>query len=205
MTVFSSIDKYISCLRPENLAENRKKLLIPLAQYIRHKIENHLEIRLQFICTHNSRRSLLAQVWAQTMGHYFNIKLLNCYSGGTERTELFPVVAETLKTCGFTVDKITEATNPVYMIKYDCNEHPVMGFSKKFDDAFNPASGFAAVMTCNDADENCPYVSGAENRFVISYDDPKAYDLHPGQTDAYLTVCNQIATEMYFIFNCVKV
>ena len=95
--------------------------------------------------------------------------------GGTEATALFPMVVETLRKSGFEVTKFQQ-NNPVYSIKYTDNEHPVIGFSKKLDDDFNPKSEFAAIMTCDSANEACPFVSGAEKRIPITFEDPKAFD-----------------------------
>ena len=61
-----------------------------------------------------------------------------CYSGGTEATALFPMVAQTLENSGFKINKIAETSNPVYSIKYSDNSHPIIGFSKKLDSDFNP-------------------------------------------------------------------
>ncbi len=74
-------------------------------EFIQSKVSYQQEIRLNFICTHNSRRSHLSQIWAQTMAHYFDIKNVFCYSGGTETTALFPMVAETLQNSGFQIKK----------------------------------------------------------------------------------------------------
>ena len=107
---------------------------------------------LNFICTHNSRRSHLAQVWAQVASAHYHIPKVQCYSGGTEETALFPKVTETLSGQGFAVFKISERDNPVYAIKYGENDLPIIGFTKRYDSPFNPASAFAAVMTCSQVD-----------------------------------------------------
>ena len=77
--------------------DQRKAILHPFILYIKSKLKNQEIIALNFICTHNSRRSHLSQVWAQALAHHVGINTINCYSGGTEATALFPVVAETLK------------------------------------------------------------------------------------------------------------
>src|SRR5690606_9602221 len=99
-------------------------VLQPLIDFIQQKVNNGQEINLNFICTHNSRRSHLAQVWAQAAAAHFNIPNVLCYSGGTEETALFPKVAETLTNQGFNILKITEADNPVYAIKFSENALP---------------------------------------------------------------------------------
>jgi arsenate reductase len=135
------------------------------------------------------------------MAHYFNIRNVYCYSGGTEATALFPMVAETLINTGFQIQKTSEEKNPVYSIKYAKNEHPVIGFSKTYDDDFNPTSEYAAIMTCSHADEGCPIVSGAEQRFPITFEDPKAFDNTPQQAEKYVERSLQIASELKYIFS----
>jgi arsenate reductase len=200
-TVFSNIDNTIKGLNPHSVSNERKTILEPAIEFIQSKVSNNQEIRINFICTHNSRRSHLSQVWAQTMAHYFNIKNVFCYSGGTEATALFPMAAQTLKNSGFQIKTISKNDNPIYSIKYADNEHPIIGFSKKLDDDFNPKSEFAAVMTCDSANEACPIVPGAEKRIPITFEDPKAFDNTPQQAEKYLERSLQIATEMYFIFS----
>jgi arsenate reductase len=188
----------------EEITFERKNILQPLIEFIQLKIENQEEIRLNFICTHNSRRSHLSQVWAQTAAHYYGIKNVFCYSGGTEATALFPKVAETLKNTGFKIQKLSDENNPVYAIKFAENESPVIGFSKTYDDEFNPESGFAAIMTCSQADNGCPFISGAEKRIPIMFEDPKAFDNTPQQTEKYQERSLQIATEMFYVFSQIK-
>ncbi|WP_271407001.1 arsenate-mycothiol transferase ArsC [Tenacibaculum soleae] len=186
------------------ITRDRKAVLQPLIDYIQSKIESNQEIRLNFICTHNSRRSHLSQVWAQAMANYFSVKNVVCYSGGTEATALFPLVAETLKNSGFEINTLSKNNNPVYSIKYSENEHPIIGFSKKLDSDFNPKSAFAAIMTCSQADGGCPFIAGAEKRIPITFEDPKAFDNTPLQAEKYLERSIQIATEMQYVFSQIK-
>lgn len=158
------------------ISEERIAVLQPLVEYIQTKINNLETIQLNFICTHNSRRSHLSQIWAQTMAYHFGIKNVFCYSGGTEATAMFSKVGETLSNQGFQIQQLSSDNNPVYAVKFDKNEAAIICFSKTFDNAFNPTSGFAAIMTCSSADEGCPFIAGAEKRFPIRYDDPKAFD-----------------------------
>ena len=135
------------------------------------------------------------------MANYFNINNVFCYSGGLEATALYPMVIETLKNSGFQIGKLSDNDNPVYSIKYADNEHPIIGFSKKLDDDFNPKSEFAAIMTCDSANEACPFVPGAEKRIPITFEDPKAFDNTPQQAEKYKERSLQIATEMFYIFS----
>ena len=184
-TLFSEIENVIKNLSIESITAERKEILQSLIDFIQTKVVNQQEIRLNMICTHNSRRSHLTQIWAQTASAYFNVKNVFCYSGGTEATAMFPMVAKTLEGQGFKIKTISEGNNPVYSVKYSQNEHPVICFSKKYDDDFNPENDFAAIMTCSHADNSCPFISGADKRIPITYDDPKAFDNTPQQADKY--------------------
>ncbi|MCM4169282.1 Arsenate reductase [Arenibacter antarcticus] len=202
--LFSEIEKLIKELKTQSISEERKAVLQPLTDFIQFKVIGNQEIRINFICTHNSRRSHLSQIWAQTLAFHFKVKNLFCYSGGTEATALFPMVAETLKNSGFKVKTLSEGNNPIYSIKYADNEPPIVGFSKKLDDDFNPKSKFAAIMTCTQADGGCPNIAGAEKRIPITYEDPKAFDNTPQQAEKYNERSLQIATELFYVFSQIK-
>lgn len=200
-TLFLGIEQVIKGLNPQTISDERKGVLRPLTDFIQSKVSKNEEIRINFICTHNSRRSHLSQVWAQSMAKHFNIKNVCCYSGGTESTALFPMVAQTLQNSGFQIKTISTNDNPIYSIKYADNEHPVIGFSKKLDDDFNPKSEFAAIMTCDSANEACPFVPGAEKRIPITFEDPKVFDNTLQQAEKYNERSLQIATEMFYVFS----
>lgn len=202
--MFSNIITTIKALNPESITKERKAVLLPLIDFIQLKVSNSQEARINFICTHNSRRSHLAQVWTQTLANFFNLKNVTCYSGGTETTALFPMVVKTLENSGFKINTISKGDNAVYSIKYANNEHPIIGFSKKLDDDFNPKSEFAAIMTCDSANEACPFVPGAEKRIPITFEDPKAFDNTPQQAEKYNERSLQIATELFFVFSQIK-
>lgn len=203
-TIFPEIEKAISTFNFESILADRKITLLPLIDFIQAKVNNKKAVRLNLICTHNSRRSHLSQIWAQTAAAHYRIENVFCYSGGTEVTAMFPMVAETLKNSGFKIQTLSEGTNPVYAIKYAENEHPVIGFSKTYDDDFNPESEFAAIMTCSQADGGCPFISGAEKRITITFEDPKAFDNTPQQKEMYHERSLQIATEMFYVFSQIK-
>lgn len=187
-----------------SITEERKSVLQPLIDFVQQKVNNRQNVNINFICTHNSRRSHLSQVWAQVASAHLNIPNINCYSGGTEETALFPKVAETLINQGFNIFKIADTNNPVYAIKYSDNALPVIGFSKKYDSPFNPVSAFAAILTCSQADGGCPFIPGAEKRIPITFEDPKISDNTPEQVQVYIERSLQIATEMFYVFSKVS-
>ena len=202
--VFPEIAAVINTFNFESISAERKIILQPLVDYIQSKVSNQQEIRLNLICTHNSRRSHLSQVWAQTAAAYYDIKNVFCYSGGTEATAMFPMVSKTLAKQGFEIKTIAEGSNPIYTIKYADNEHPIIGFSKTYDDDFNPQNEFVAIMTCSQADGGCPFIAGAEKRIPITFEDPKAFDNTPQQEEKYEERSLQIATEMFYVFSQIK-
>ena len=202
--MFPNLKNSIKKIAEIKVSEERKEILKPLADFIQIKLENSENINLNFICTHNSRRSHLSQIWAQMMAEYFGVKNVFCYSGGTEATAMYPKVTETLSKQGFQVQKLSETENPIYAVKFSENLHPVICFSKKFDDDFNPKSGFAAIMTCDSADENCPVVFGAEKRIPIKFEDPKKSDGTPEMDKIYFDRSFEIASEMYYVFSKIR-
>ncbi|MDG4946439.1 protein-tyrosine-phosphatase [Weeksellaceae bacterium KMM 9713] len=202
--LFPKLEAFIQQLNPEDISTERKEILQTLIDYIQSKVNQNQVVNLNFICTHNSRRSHLSQIWAQCLAFYFGFNQVRCYSGGTETTALFPMVIKTLENAGFEIETIAQTENPIYSIKYTPNEHPIIGFSKKLDDVFNPSSEFAAIMTCDSANESCPIVNGAEIRIPITYQDPKAFDQTPQQSEKYQERSGQIATEMFYVFSQIK-
>jgi len=202
--LYSEITTLVASFDTSIITTERLQTLQVLIDYIQAKKSNAKEIQLNFICTHNSRRSHLSQVWAQTMASYFGIDKVSCYSGGTEATALFPMAAKTLKNNGFKITPISEGKNIIYAIKYSENVAPIIGFSKTFDHDFNPKVNFAAIMTCSHADENCPFIAGAEKRIPLTFEDPKAFDNTPQQVEKYNERSLQIATELYYVFSKIQ-
>ncbi|RRQ47491.1 protein-tyrosine-phosphatase [Maribacter algicola] len=199
--MFNEIKECIEGLNGYRPDADRLRILQILINFIQEKKDKGENIDLNFVCTHNSRRSHLSQIWAQTIAAYFEIPNVYCYSGGTEATALFPKIAETLVSSGFKISKLSDGNNPIYSIKYGANSQPIIGFSKTYDHSFNPESNFSAIMTCGHADENCPYIPGAERRIPLTFNDPKAFDGTEQQTEKYMERSLEIASQLYYIFS----
>lgn len=183
----------------DSINEERKGELLKLSTFIsERKAEN---TALIFICVHNSRRSHLSQCWAQVAAYHFGQTQISAYSGGTEVTEMYPAIAETLTEQGFEITQLSTGKNPVYSLKYAVNQHPIIGFSKMYDSTFNPQSNFGAIMVCSSADDNCPYISTAALRVLLPFTDPKESDGTKEQKATYLARSKQIATEMLYVFS----
>ena len=185
---------------------NRKEVLDDFSNLIAREILSQTNCNLNFICTHNSRRSHLSQIWAWVMSRHFNLNTVECFSGGTEATALFPLVQRVLVEKGIQSDIIGQKTadNPIYYFKMSEDVLPLIGFSKKYDDTYNPAQGYIAVMTCSHANENCPLVLGAKSKIALTYEDPKAFDHTPVQFSKYQERSHEIAAEMYVAFKQVS-
>lgn len=198
--LFPEIKETLDSLEALMHSTQREHFLGPIATYLQQKLDCKEPIRLVFVCTHNSRRSHLAQVWAQVLARYYRFGQVECYSSGTQATALFYMVLETLERQGFQVNPLSQGDNPIYAIKFGPDPHPVIGFSKELDHPFNPSSEFTAIMVCDQADQDCPFVGGAQARFSLPYEDPKKHDQDNPQK-AYLDSSLQIATELNYIFS----
>lgn len=196
----TSIKAFIDSLQPDTISDERKIVLEPFVAYLKLKRTNKEQIKLNFICTHNSRRSQFAQVWAATIGGYFGIPL-ESFSGGVDVTACNERTIASLKRTGFEVESEGEG-NPKYTVSFgNDTQKELLLFSKLFDDVSNPSQGFAALMTCSDADDNCPFVAGCEQRISLTYEDPKAYDDTDREKEMYDKRSRQIATEMKYVFS----
>ncbi|WP_199223416.1 hypothetical protein [Brumimicrobium oceani] len=81
MQLFEKLEYFTTQIDTTIIDEEREKTLQPLIEFIQEKVDKNDEVKLNFICTHNSRRSHLAQIWAQTAAHYFSVPNVLCYSG----------------------------------------------------------------------------------------------------------------------------
>ncbi|WP_373512148.1 protein-tyrosine-phosphatase [Persicitalea sp.] len=160
-------------------------------------------MNLTFICTHNSRRSHMGQVWAQVAAHYWEVPEVHCYSGGTEVTACHPNTLDALASAGLVVQKMTEGDNPVYELRYSEAAPPIVAFSKLYNQAPNPTDDFAAIMMCDHAEKNCPYIPGAQCRVAVTYADPKEADGTSLEKQTYEGRSEQIATEMKYAFSSI--
>lgn len=181
------------------IPEARKELLNRLTSYLVQKLAANEPVSLNFICTHNSRRSHLGQIWAATAAAYFGLPNIATYSGGTESTAFNPRAVAALKQVGFQIEN-PGGGNPHYQVHYASAAPPLVCFSKTFDDSVNPEKQFAAIMTCSDADENCPFIPGAELRLPLTYEDPKIADDTPEEAARYEERLRQIGREILYAF-----
>lgn len=204
MTIYPEIIEKINASSEHQIPENRRKILDLISSWVIRKLEEDKTVATIFICTHNSRRSQFAQLWAQVIARYFNLDNIHCFSAGTESTALFPQVVKTLEKAGFLLKKISENENPVYQLSYDSSGDAILLFSKTIYEIPKQENGFMAIMVCSDAEENCPYIPEATLRIALPFKDPKQYDYSPIAADKYEQTSRSIATEMYYLFSTIK-
>lgn len=145
----------------------------------------------------------MGQLWAAAAATHFGVEAVSTYSGGTEVTEFHPRAVAAMRRAGFALDA-SDGENPHYSVTYSDEAPTIECFSKVYDDRRNPSEGFAAIMTCSDADEACPVVLGAALRVPLRYDDPKSADGSPTEAGVYDARSMQIATEMLYLFSQVR-
>jgi protein-tyrosine phosphatase/arsenate reductase len=186
----------------DTIPKERKELLTKISEYIQSKKDANLPINLMYVCTHNSRRSHFGQIWAAVAASYFGIENVQTFSGGTEATAFNPNAIKALKENGFEISTKELTGNPIYKVAFGTKETEFTTcFSKVYDDSFNPSSNFVALMTCSDAERNCPFIPGVELRIGTTYSDPKTFDGTPQQSQKYFERSNQIAVECLFAFS----
>lgn len=202
-TFFPPLQSYVARRTAEfdQIPSERKEQLGTLAAYVSERVAAGKPVRLTFICTHNSRRSHLSQIWAATAAAHYGVPRVETFSGGTEATAFNPRAVAAVQRAGFRVEKADDGTNPRYGVKFATSVEPMICFSKVYSMAPNPQQEFCAVMTCSQADENCPLVNGCDLRMAIPYVDPKVADGTPEEADRYDERCRQIAREMLYLFS----
>lgn len=199
---YPELDAFLNGLKPDmdRISQERRSELDSLSGWLREEEKKGGPIRLVFICTHNSRRSHFGQVWSAVAARKFGWKNVETFSGGTEATACNPRSVAAFQRAGLKVEN-PGGENPRYLVKMGEELPPLVCFSKKFSDPFNPQSAFAAVMTCTQADRACPIVPGASYRISIPYEDPKVSDGTPQEAATYDARCRQIAAEMMYVFS----
>jgi len=204
---------YIKNTEPkiESISEERREQLDELVEYLVEDLQKKKEVKVLAICTHNSRRSHMAQLWIETAATYYGINANNdtsgvnrisAYSGGTEATAFNQNAINALKKVGFTFEMNSFGKNTIYIVSNGIDEFN--SFSKKYSHPENPKSDFVAIMVCSDADKSCPVVDGAEARFAIPYDDPRHFDDSPDKLAKYAETVEKIASEMLYTMREVK-
>jgi arsenate reductase len=206
-------DRLLPSLRPyaqevlaelEQVAADRQALLRDIAAVMVERLAAGQPADLTFICTHNSPRSHMSQVWAQAAAHVFDLERVRAFSGGTEITACNCRTVLAMRRAGFAIETRRGGENPLLLVRYAEERPPVRAYSKLYHADDNPKRDFIALMTCSKADRSCPVVEGAIARFPIHYMDPRLCDDTPEEAAAYNARCREIAREMFFLMREVR-
>lgn len=187
----------------ELISAERRGQIEEISGYVREQTKAGHPVRLVFVCTHNSRRSHMSQLWAAAAAEAYGLRVAT-HSGGTETTAFNSRAVAAMERAGFKIEKTTDGSNPVYQARMSDRGPAMICFSKAHDAAPNPGEGFGAVMVCDEADEACPHVPGATGRFALPFVDPKVSDGTPAEASTYDERCAQIAREMLYLMSRVR-
>lgn len=203
-TIITSTENFFKIAYKKLKMDNeRKDLLHTIANTIAKELQEKKEVNLNFICTHNSRRSQIAQTWSFFAADYFDLNI-NSFSGGTEVTAFYRNSVKTLQKVGFTFNLLDFShQNPKYEISFEGSKNSITGFSKRFDAAENKKP-YIAITTCDSADAKCPFIPSGIYRFHLPFTDPKFSDGTLTSDDEYLKTNTQIAGEIFTIFSQIK-
>jgi arsenate reductase len=189
---------------PHKVPADRKALLDRIAATVALRLRRGEDAPLTFICSQNSRRSHMSQIWAQTAAYCYGLDRVPAFSGGTQPTACNCRTVTALQSVGFDFAEISGGDNPVYLVRYAEDRPPIRVYSKPYNADGNPKTNFIALMTCSQADKKCPVVEGAIARYAIHYIDPKLCDDTPEETQAYNERCREIAREMFYLMSQVR-
>jgi hypothetical protein len=203
------LTNYCTTLTEEfsQIPADRQADLQELGQYLYEKVKAEQEIKLTVICTHNSRRSHIGQLWLLVAAEWYGIDNLQAFSGGTEATAFNKRAVEALNRAGFRIGGTNSTDNTTYSASWSRGSRPgakVLMFSKKYDHTINPKENFGAVMVCSEADKSCPVVPGAEARFSLPFEDPRYYDGTASEELEYDKACRLIARDIFYAVNHAK-
>jgi hypothetical protein len=204
--LYKKLTQYCATLPEEfsRISAERRQKLEELGDYIAEKSQAGQALTFNVICTHNSRRSHIGQLWMLAAAAWYGIENVNAFSGGTEATAFNERAVAALKRAGFKIERLNAVTNATYQASYGSSFAPKAMFSKKYDDAVNPRKNFAAVMVCSEADASCPIVPGAEERFSLPYEDPKYFDNTASEKEKYDETCRLIGREIFYTMSYAK-
>mgnify|MGYP000253313287 CR=1 FL=1 len=203
-TMINNEKFFIEAFKNQKINEERVALLKQIAAKISTEYIHKKKVNLNFICTHNSRRSQFGQVWSFFAAHYFKLPFIHAFSGGTEVTAFHQNTVKALQKTGFIFSlKEISHQNPIYNISFEGCKQSLIGFSKIYDDVHNDES-FIALTTCDNADNHCPIIHKSIGRFHLPFKDPKTSDNTEKQAPTYLNTSAEIAATIYFIFSEVK-
>jgi hypothetical protein len=199
--LFPSLASYCQALEQQfdQILPARKQQLLVLSHYLSDQIQQGKTPAVTVICTHNSRRSHLAQLWLAVAADYYQRPTISSFSGGTEISAFNPRMVAALQRIGLKITaQDSSLANPIYEVCWKDTMAPYLAFSKQYGDAPNPQKDFLALVVCSHADVHCPIVTGSTLKLALPYQDPKAFDDTDLEASEYTKTCALIGLEILF-------
>ena len=179
-------NKFFSRIDSFNPNQKRKKRLDNIASVINENLNKTRSI--VFLCTHNSRRSQICEVWGKVFAEIYR-KKININSAGAFKTVVHSQVYESIVKCGLIVNNKKE-------IFFDKKKFKL---NSKTTDSIT-MKNFIAVMTCSDTEKSCPHDSRSVRNIKMFFNDPRIYDETDKMSREYLKTTTYIAEELNYIF-----
>jgi arsenate reductase (thioredoxin) len=174
------------------IAPSKYRAIDQLSDWIVQQSETGEPLNIVTTCTGNSRRSILSAQMGNLAAAFYGFENVRFYSGGTAPTAFDPRTITTLQEIGFHIEPTgkeaergeIQLSNPIFDIAWG-EGLSGLEFSKMFDHKSNPQAGFAAILVCSEADDDCPHIAGAAYRISMTFLDPKAFDDSRFETQKY--------------------
>ena len=190
----SALAQYIEARTTEfGLVETDRRLrLDAIASYVRSKVRQQRAASLLFLGRHNSRRSHLAQVWAQTVAAWCEVGVVISYSAGVQPTRLAPAAVDALRRAGFVVDLGQDPSTA--KVSFRADAPPMICYAKDYEALQVPQRNWCAVSVDAGVAAGFPALDEAEERVVLPLEDP--------DDDA---LCARVARDLLYAFTQVPV
>ncbi len=172
-------NKFFSRIDSFNPNQKRKKRLDNIASVINENLNKTRSI--VFLCTHNSRRSQICEVWGKVFAEIYR-KKININSAGAFKTVVHSQVYESIVKCGLVVDNKKEIFFDKK--KFKLNSKTIDSLTMK---------NFIAVMTCSNAEKSCPNDPRSIRNIKMFFNDPRIYDETDKMSREYLNTTTYIA------------
>jgi len=184
------------------IKKERKTKLAVLAAQIKQLKRELSPVEIMVVCTHNSRRSHMGELWLRVGIDYYGLSNLRIHSAGTERSAINIRTIRSFQAIGLLVEKsMNKEENPNYKINWRTDEKSYTGYSKEIGSEELPTNGIVSILVCEDAAENCPFIVGSKLRINLPYEDPKRYDDTLEERTKYLERNLEIGSEMFYLLS----
>ena len=187
----------------EHISGTRIAKLRRIADVISIGLREANPLTVVFVCTHNSRRSQLAELWFRTLSTVYGLEDITVASAGTEATAFNEKMIHALELAGFEFQISGNSNNPTYhQLTADHNITGPPMYSKTLEQAFTRPVHGVAIMVCDSAADVCPHVPNIRYRAELLYKDPKISDDTPEEAAVYDARVREIGREMLFLTEC---